>query len=127
MFINSKTGTIATGRSTKNGEYKEIGEKNTPVLEFSLCVGNDENGNPIFRNCKAWNPIATRFKDRIIKGEKYLVAGTWEKREYNGKDYLTLVVDFIADMTNLHHVSDINIDNDSSGSRECDNEEDLPF
>lgn len=115
MYVNNKTGCFAIGGSKDNGTYKEIGDKRTPLLEFSLAVGKDEHGNITWFNCKAWNPIASRFRGRIFKGEKYLVSGTWEKREHNGKDYYTLVVDFIADMIMAEVTTintELNIDDD---------------
>lgn len=98
MYVNNKSGCIAIGGSKDSGTYKEIGEKKTPVLEFSLAVGKDDAGNTMWFDCKAWNPVASRFKDKLIKGEKYFVSGTWESREYNEKTYYTLVVDFMISM-----------------------------
>lgn len=121
MYINHKTGCLATGGSKDNGTYKELGDKKTPILEFSLAVGKDEQGGTKWINCKAWEPIASRFRNRIKKGEKYLISGGWEKREYNGNDYYTLVVDFIVDMTQLSSsVADNNASSNSFSFLEDD-------
>jgi single-stranded DNA-binding protein len=96
MYMNSKTGCIAAG-GINNPEFKLVGEKQTALLKFSLAVGKDESGSTIWFNCQAWNPIASHFSEKLKKGDRYIVAGTWENREYNGKTYHTLIVDALID------------------------------
>lgn len=98
MFIHTKTGCFAVGTAGKNGEYKEVGEKKSSLLKFSLAVGKDDKDQTIWFDCQAWNPVAKRFKDRIKKGEVYQVSGIWESREYNGKTLRTLVIQFINEL-----------------------------
>jgi len=99
-YINSKTGCVATGTAGKDCEYKEVGEKQTPLIKFSLAVGKDDAGNTTWFNCQAWNPVAKRFKNIIKKGEIYLVFGAWESREHEGKTYSTLNVNFLSELKN---------------------------
>lgn len=96
MYINSKTGCIAVGNSKDNGTYKEIGEKKTPLLEFSLAVDKDENDKTVWFNCKVWNPLAKRFREKLKKGEPVVIFGKWETRKSAGKDYSTLVGQYLA-------------------------------
>jgi len=98
MYLNSKTGCVAVGHAGKDGEYSVVGDKSTPLLKFSLAVAKDEVGQGVWFNCQAWNPVASRYKGKIRKGEVYQVFGTWENREHNGKTYSTLIVQFIGEM-----------------------------
>jgi len=97
-YITGKNGCIAWGAAGDDGEYKKVGAKNTPILNFSIAGGKDASGKTVWFKCQAWNPIASRFKDGIKKGETYFLCGEWESRDYQGKTYHTLSVKFISDM-----------------------------
>ena len=131
MYITSKTGCIACGAAGNQSEFKTVGEKNTPLLKFSLAVGKKEDDETQWFNCQAWNPIATRFKDAIKKGEIYQVMGIWESREYEGKTYHTLTVQFIqalADMKSQSNNSSQNPDIPPDFFIDTElNDDDLPF
>ena len=78
MYITTKSGTIVAGRVNKV-EYKEVGEKKTPIIEFSIpidIIGADGNKETKWFNCQAFNPIATRFRGKLNKGDSVLIRGS---------------------------------------------------
>jgi len=108
MYTNLKTGCRAIGRAGGDGEYRTVGDKNTPLLTFSLAVGKGDTGDTLWFSCQAWNPVAERFRNRIRKGEVYAVDGVWQSREHNGKTYHTLVVEWIEDMEKSQRIPERN-------------------
>ena len=80
---------IIVGTVTKDAEYKTIGEKNTPVVTFSVAVNN--YGEPgAFANCKAFGERLANYARNIKKGDAVCAMGAIESREYNGKTYKDL-------------------------------------
>lgn len=85
---------LVAGYAPKDAELKQIGEKQTPLCEFSLVIGKQEDGRGIFANCKAWRDLAG-YASRIKKGDSVCVVGKLESREYNGKTYSSVVADWL--------------------------------
>ena len=81
-------GAIAAGTSTKDAEFKYIGENNTPLADFSIAV-NSHGEAGVFVNCKAFGKLAD-YAALIRKGDAVCVVGIVESREYNEKIYKTL-------------------------------------
>lgn len=87
-------GVMACGNSTKDAEYKRLGEKNTPNCKWGMAVGKDKDDNTVFVNCEAWGRLAN-YAAGIKKGDPVLVFGRMQSHEYNDKTYHTLVADFV--------------------------------
>lgn len=89
------------GRATRDIELRRT-EKGTPVVQFSLAVENrlnkDENGKPAadFINCLAWNKVAETISKYVKKGNRILIIGRLQTRNYENKEgnkvYVTEVV-----------------------------------
>lgn len=89
------------GRATRDIELRRT-EKGTPVVQFSLAVENrinkDENGKPTadFISCLAWNKVAETISKYVKKGNRILIIGRLQTRNYENKDgnkvYVTEVV-----------------------------------
>ena len=94
MILSSKNNIIIAGTSTRDAEYREIGEKNTPVVSFSLAV-NARNEEGRFVNCKAFNDTLAGYAMNIKKGDTVAAAGVLESREYNEKTYVDLNVQWL--------------------------------
>ena len=94
MILSSKNNIIIAGTSIRDAEYKEIGEKNTPVVSFSLAV-NARNEEGRFVNCKAFNDTLAGHAKNINKGDTVIAAGVLESREYNEKTYVDLNVQWL--------------------------------
>jgi single-stranded DNA-binding protein len=87
-------GVMACGNATRDGEFKLLGEKNTPNTKWGMAVGKDADDNTVFVNCEAWGRLAN-YAVEIKKGDPVLVFGQMRSHEYNGKTYHTLVADFV--------------------------------
>jgi single-stranded DNA-binding protein len=87
-------GVMACGNATRDGEFKLLGEKNTPNCKWGMAVGKDADDNTVFVNCEAWGRLANHAAE-IKKGDPVLVFGQIRSHEYNGKTYHTLVADFV--------------------------------
>jgi single-stranded DNA-binding protein len=85
---------IVTGKASGDAEFKLVGAKNSPLCTFSLIAGKRKDTTTIFVNCKAWYGLA-HYCENIKKGDSVCVIGTLEEREYNGKTYTDLVVEWV--------------------------------
>ncbi|MCK9576000.1 MAG: single-stranded DNA-binding protein [Clostridia bacterium] len=95
MKIELKDGTIIASGAISNIKMKKIGEKQTPLAEFSIIYGKGENGENLFYNAKCFKPLFDVVAT-IPKGKSVFVAGKKETREYNGKEYASIMIDFIT-------------------------------
>ncbi len=86
---------MAVGQATQDGEYKTVGEKQTPLAKFSIACGKKDDGSTRFANCQAWGRNAA-LAGSIVKGETVMCFGTVESREYEGKVYNTLTCDYVG-------------------------------
>lgn len=84
---------LFSGYISKNAAVKTVGEKNTPVCEFSVNCGKKDNGDAIFINCKAWRDLAGVFSE-LMKGDSFCGIGREKKREYNGKTYTDIELEW---------------------------------
>lgn len=85
---------MVSGTVCKNAEYKEVGTKSTPMATFSLAVGKAKDTTTIFASCKAWRKLAA-YARLIEKGDTVIAIGTIEEHEYEGKQYKTLVCEWL--------------------------------
>lgn len=81
------------GRATKDGEIKSIsGDKH--LASISVKAFGRKDGSAEFVTVKAWDGP---FLDAIAnteKGDAMMACGRLEEREYNGKSYVDMMVDF---------------------------------
>lgn len=85
---------LVTGTACKNAEYKEVGAKSTPMATFSLACGKNKDTTTIFASCKAWRKLAG-YARLIEKGDSVIAIGTIEEHEYEGKQYKTLICEWL--------------------------------
>jgi single-stranded DNA-binding protein len=116
-----KGGAIIAGRATKDAEVKQIGEKHTTVVNFGVAVGKDS-----FVNCKVFGTNLTGIASNIKKGDSLCAAGAIEEREYNGKIYKTLNIEWL-NVIGIHAAA-TQAQEDAPQFRELSDEDDgLPF
>lgn len=84
---------LFSGIVAKDAVYKTVGERETPVCEFSVNCGKKENGDTIFINCKAWRNLAGVFSE-LIKGDSFAGIGIEKKREYAGRTYTDIELEW---------------------------------
>lgn len=94
MQIKFGEGWLVTGTATKDAEYKEVGDKETPLASFSLAIGKRQDSTTIFANCKAWRKLG-KYAATIKKGDAVMAVGTIETHEYNGQNYTTLICEWL--------------------------------
>lgn len=90
---------IVAGTCGRDGEYKLIGEKQTPKATVSVAVGKREDANgektTVWANVVAWRGLADVLAG-ARKGDAILAIGRVSTREYNGKTYSDLNADFVS-------------------------------
>lgn len=84
---------LFAGMVSKSAVFKTVGENETPVCEFSVNCGKKENGDTIFINCKAWRDLAGVFSE-LMKGDSFCGIGKEKKREYNGRTYTDIELEW---------------------------------
>lgn len=90
MKIQGKNGSmIVAGRLIKDAENKRIGARGYSKTTIVLAESKEE---PLI-TAVAWYELGDECA-RFRKGDRVLVAGKIESREYNGKTYEDLVLDF---------------------------------
>ncbi|MBQ9458304.1 MAG: hypothetical protein IJU66_00040 [Oscillospiraceae bacterium] len=84
---------LAQGNATRDAENKPVNGKDHAVV--GIAAAEDARGNTIYVNLNGWR---NQFGEvmGVRKGDSVLVIGRFKKREYNGKDYYDLDVDFIC-------------------------------
>lgn len=115
----AKTGkwVMACGPASKDAEYKQVGEKNTPLAKFGIKV--DETKNELgqsearWLNCDCWGKMSG-IGQRIEKGDVVLAIGTLQKSESNGKTYENLRCEFVS----IQGKTGLSITNDPGGAPE---------
>ena len=123
---------MVAGKATKDAELKLVGDKQTPLCEFSIATGKRPDTTTIFANCKVWSSLA-RYAQPIRKGDTVVAVGKIESREYNGKTYSDLVVewlDYIPRERDEHTAPSGKTYHPAvkfEESSEADSENDLPF
>lgn len=90
---------IVAGTCGRDGEYKLIGDKQTPKATVSVAVGKREDANgektTVWANVVAWRGLADVLAG-ARKGDAILAIGRVSTRMYNGKTYSDLNADFVS-------------------------------
>ena len=99
-FKNGKT--IATGEITKEPELKYVGQKQTPLLKFSIICDREPPEQPgaspkaKFLDVDIWGKLAERWNGYLIKGDSVLLTGKIQERtDEKGRVWKSLRCDYI--------------------------------
>ena len=129
-----ETGLFA-GIVSQDGELKQT-QNGKEFGSASVRAFNRKDGTAAFMTIKSFGDYA-RLIANLRKGDRILCAGTVESREYNGKTYTDMLVDFIMAGDSMLATASTPAENraelakrmDSAGFSEITPEEDalLPF
>ena len=88
---------MVVGYVPKDAELKKVGNNNSSKTSFSIKASEktlpDGKKEAQWTNCVAWHEMA-RICPGFKKGDVVMAVGRIESREYNGKTYKDLVVEF---------------------------------
>lgn len=88
---------MVIGCLPRDAELKKVGQNNSSKTSFSLKASEktlpDGKKEAQWTNCVAWHEMA-RICAGFKKGDVVMAVGKIESREYNGKTYKDLVVEF---------------------------------
>ena len=88
---------MVVGYVPKDAELKKVGNNNSSKTSFSIKASEktlpDGKKEAQWTNCVAWHEMA-RICAGFKKGDVVMAVGKIESREYNGKTYKDLVVEF---------------------------------
>ena len=88
---------MVVGYVPKDAELKKVGQNNSSKTSFSIKASEktlpDGKKEAQWTNCVAWHEMA-RICAGFKKGDFVMAVGKIESREYNGKTYKDLVVEF---------------------------------
>lgn len=94
MIITAKDGsTVATGRLVSDAKHAKVGEKQISKTSFAINAGIGADA-PL-TNVVAWRDMADQCA-RLKKGDRVMVCGMLSSREWNGKIYTDLTLDYFA-------------------------------
>lgn len=129
-----ETGLFA-GLVSQDGELKQT-QNGKEFGSASVRAFNRKDGTAAFMTIKSFGDYS-RLIANLRKGDRILCAGTVESREYNGKTYTDMLVDFIVASDIMPPAASVPAENraaltqrmDSAGFSEITPEEDaeLPF
>jgi hypothetical protein len=126
MQIGQKNNVVVAGFVPKDATFSLVGAKETPLAKFSVKVSGDEE-DAKWANVVAWRDLAY-VAQGIVKGDSVMVAGYLKKREYNEKEYVDLVAEFISVTRNNAAPAPPPVKpDDSTVPPMQDIDEDLPF
>lgn len=90
---------MVVGPLPRDAELKQVGQNNSSKTSFSVKASEktlpDGKKEANWTNCVAWHDMARICAD-FKKGDFVMVVGKIESREYNGKTYKDLVVEYAA-------------------------------
>ena len=88
---------MVIGCLPRDAELKKVGNNNSSKTSFSIKASEktlpDGKKEAQWTNCVAWHEMA-RICAGFKKGDVVMAVGRIESREYNGKTYKDLVVEF---------------------------------
>ena len=80
-------GSVSRGAELKNTQNGKV------FAKFSVKAGKREDDSWVYVNCKAWGPLAGYCAD-LRKDDPFIGVGRIDSREYDGKTYTDLVLDW---------------------------------
>lgn len=84
---------LVAGKVSRSVTVKQVGSRQATLCEFGVYAGKDENGKKIYVNCKAWDDLGGVLSE-LQENDPFCGVGKLETREYNGKTYSDLVLDW---------------------------------
>ena len=76
-----------TGNLGSDAELRRVGEKNTPLLSWSLAVNDRRNDDVMWVRCNVWGKLAeSKIADYLKKGTPVAVSGEIKIRDYEQND-----------------------------------------
>lgn len=84
---------LIAGTVSRDAEVKFVGEKQNLLCEFSVFCGKKPNGDKIYVHCKAWKDLGGVLSE-LCQGDAFAGIGRLKTREYNGKTYSDLDLDW---------------------------------
>jgi single-stranded DNA-binding protein len=128
MILKSGSNIVASGTIGKV-DYKEVGQKNTPLTTIGLAVGKKDD-TTIWISCNFWGRHAN-IANNFNKGDVLLVSGIVSTFEANtGKKYEQCQVEFYS-LLGKEIVQDTNKTNSRTAKTPADlnpiDDDDLPF
>ena len=102
MYTKTQSGDFIIAGIIGKIEHKTVGDKQSSLTKFSVKVGEKaptvegERGEAIWTNCDAWHAASRLLQTSgAKKGDGVFCSGKMTSREYEGKTYKTLNVDFV--------------------------------
>lgn len=137
MQIASKDGSVQVcGIVGKDADFKIVGDSQKELCKFILKVGEKPNPDgsskpiPIWCNCVARRDIA-RGCSGFKKGNSVFAIGKINTREYQGKEYKDLVLEFAISMAgSANNLANIPVKPEEKAPetfQEIEDPDDLPF
>jgi hypothetical protein len=81
------------GKATKDGEVKKTGTGKN-IASVSVKAYGKKDGGAEFVTVKAWDGPFLKPIGNTEKGDAMMACGRLEEREYNGKTYVDMIVDY---------------------------------
>ena len=91
------TGLFA-GLTAKDGEMRTTNSGGKRYGSVSVRAFNRKDGTAAFITIKSFHAETSELLAALRKGDRILAAGIVETREYNGKTYTDMLVDFLVTM-----------------------------
>lgn len=82
-----------TGTISRDPEMRLVGENAIPKLSLGVYAGKRKDTTKVYVDCAAWRDLAQALNG-LKKGDSFFGVGSISEREYNGKTYKTLELDF---------------------------------
>ena len=80
------------GSISRNAELRNTQNGRT-FAKFSVKAGKRDDDSWVYVDCKAWGPLAGYCAD-LRKDDPFIGVGRIESREYDGKTYTDLILDW---------------------------------
>lgn len=114
------------GKATKEGEIKATND-GKHIASVSVKAFNRKDGSAEFVTVKAWDGPFLKAVGNTEKGDVMMACGRLSEREYNGKTYVDLMVDYYMSIPASGGIADIAERINNSFNAVDDSESDLPF
>lgn len=102
MIFPTKAGVIATGTVSKEPELKYVGQKEKPLLKFSIIYKREPPEQPggsskaKFLDVDIWGSLAEKWSGYLIKGDSVFLTGEMQERtDEKGRVWKSLRCDYI--------------------------------
>ncbi len=111
MILYQKGNMVATGRLSKDAEFRVAGQRQSHFCSFSIPAMENANGETTWINVDAAFECADSARN-LKKGDHVLVCGKMESREYVGRDGVrktvqALKADFVLPMIQSRGIDEL--------------------